>query len=144
MIEPKGSFTAGHDAARVTNAQARKTASVVAVVLLLIAAWNFYRGRTTVVIVTGSLGALLIVAGFFIPPAARLFHIAWMRFAVALGHINSRVLLTLMYYLAITPYGFVSRLVGRDPLRRRGKSLESYWIERKVTKQAREQFERLF
>lgn len=143
MIEPKGSITAGHDAARVTNAQARKTASVVAAVLLLIAAWNFYRGRTTVVIVTGSLGALLIVAGLFIP-AARLFHVAWMRFAVVLGHINSRVLLTLMYYLAITPYGIVSRLVGRDPLRRRGKSLGSYWIERKVTKQAREQFERLF
>jgi hypothetical protein len=143
LIEPEGSVTVNHDA-RVTNAQARKTAAVVAVVLLLIAAWSFYRGRSTAVIIFGSLGALLIVMGFFIPAAARRFHVVWMRFASALGYVNSRILLSLMYYLVFTPYGFVSRLVGRDPLRRRGKKLESYWIERKQTKQSREQFERLF
>lgn len=143
MIEPRGSITVSHDA-RVTGAQARKTAAVVAAVLLSIAAWNFYRGRTTVVIIFGSLGALLVIMGLFIPSASRLFHVGWMRFAAALGYVNSRILLTLMFYGAITPYGFVSRLVGRDPLRRRGKKLESYWIERKTSKQAREQFERLF
>ena len=67
-----------------------------------------------------------------------------MRFAVLLGHVNSRVLLTLVYYLVVTPYGVVSRLVRRDPLRRRGKAVESYWVERKTTRQAREGFERLF
>ena len=55
-----------------------------------------------------------------------------------------RVLLTLVYYLVVTPYGVVTRLVGRDPLRRRGARAESYWVERKTTRQAREQFERLF
>jgi hypothetical protein len=67
-----------------------------------------------------------------------------MKVAVALGHVNSRVLLTLMYYLVFTPYGLLSRLFGRDPLRRRGPALESYWVERKQTRQAKEQFERLF
>jgi hypothetical protein len=128
----------------VTNAQARKSALVVATVLLLIAAWNFYRGRTNVVIIFASIGAALIIAGLFIPAAARAFHKGWMRLAVALGHVNSRVLLTLMYYLVFTPYGLVSRLVGRDPLRRRGERGESYWVERKRTRQEREQFERLF
>ena len=143
MIEPKGSVARGGGAA-VTNAQARKSALLVAGVLLAIAAWNLYRGRTTVVIVLGAISAALVVAGLFVPVAARAFHNAWMRFAVALGHINSRVLLTLMYYLVMTPYGLVSRLVGRDPLRRRGERAESYWIERKRTRQEREQFERLF
>ena len=143
MIEPKGSVTRAAGGA-VTNAQARKSALLVAGVLLGIAAWNLYRGRPTVVLVFGSLGAALIVAGLFVPPAARAFHTAWMKFAVLLGHVNSRVLLTLFYYLAVTPYGFVTRLVGRDPLRRRGAAQESYWVERKVTRQAREQFERLF
>jgi uncharacterized membrane protein HdeD (DUF308 family) len=143
LIEPKGSVTR-HDSAAVTDAQARKSALLVAGVLLLIAAWNFYRGRMTFVFVFGSLGAALIIVGLFVPVAARGFHKGWMRFAAALGHVNSRVLLTLMYYLAITPYGLVSRLAGRDPLRRRGKSGESYWVERKRTRQEREQFERLF
>ncbi len=143
MIEPRESSHAGAHGA-LTEAQARKSALVVAAVLLGLAAWNLYRGRTTVVVVLGSLGALLVVAGLFVPPAARAFHTAWMRFAVLLGHVNSRVLLTLVYYLGVTPYGFVTRLVGRDPLRRRGKQADSYWVERKATRQTREQFERLF
>jgi len=143
LIEPKGSV-AHENAGSVTDAQARKSALLVAAVLLGIAAWNLYRGRTTVVIIFAAVGAALLVAGLFVPAAARAFHTAWMRFAVLLGHVNSRVLLTLMYYLVVTPYGVVTRLVGRDPLRRRGAKAGSYWVERKTTRQAREQFERLF
>ena len=143
MIEPRGSVRSAHDE-RVTDAQARKSALLVAAVLLGIAAWNLYRGRPTVVIIFASVGAALVVAGLLVPPAARAFHVAWMRFAAALGHVNSRVLLTLVYYLAVTPYGLISRLARRDPLRRRGSRDESYWVERKTTRQAREQFERLF
>lgn len=143
MIEPKASGT--HDrAAAVTRAQARKSALVVAAVLLGIAAWNFYRGRTTVVVIFASIGAALVVSGLLVPPAARAFHKAWMRLAVFLGHVNSRVLLMLMYYLVFTPYGLASRLFRRDPLRRRGDRQESYWVERKATRQTKEQFERLF
>ena len=143
MIEPKGSVTHA-DAVAVTDAQARKSALAVAAVLLGIAAWNLYRGRAGVVLVFGALGAALVVVGLLVPPAARAFHTAWMRLAAVLGHVNSRVLLTLVYYLVVTPYGVVTRLVGRDPLRRRGAKGESYWVERKTTRQAREQFERLF
>ena len=144
MIEPKGSVTQ-QTAAGVTDAQARKSALLVAAVLLAIAAWNLYRGRTTVVLIFGSSGAALVVAGLLVPPAARAFHTAWMRFAVLLGHVNSRVLLTLVYYLVVTPYGVVTRLAGRDPLRRRGGAGgESHWVERKATRQSREGFERLF
>ncbi|MFL6256473.1 MAG: SxtJ family membrane protein [Pyrinomonadaceae bacterium] len=143
MIEPKGSV-AQHAAGAVTNAQARKSALLVAAVLLAVAAWNVYRGRPTVVLIFGALGAALLVAGLLVPPAARAFHTAWMKFAGLLGHVNSRVLLTLVYYLVVTPYGVVTRLVGRDPLRRRGAAQGSYWVERKATRQTREQFERLF
>ncbi|HVF57357.1 MAG TPA: SxtJ family membrane protein [Pyrinomonadaceae bacterium] len=129
---------------RLEDAQARKTALVVAFVLLLIAAWNFYRGRTTVFAVTGGAALALVVVGLFVPAAARRFHVLWMRIAVALGWVNSRILLSLMFYGVFTPYRIVSRLVGRDPLHRRGKRKESYWTERKTTRQAREQFERLF
>jgi len=143
LIEPRGSVAVRREE-RVTDTQARKTALVVAAVLLLIAAWNLYRGRMAFVFIFGAVGALLLVAGLLVAPAARAFHKAWMRFAAALGHLNSRVLLTLMYYLAMTPYGFVMRLAGRDPLRRRAKKQASYWVARKTTRQTREQFERLF
>ncbi|MDT7542129.1 MAG: hypothetical protein QOE33_2033 [Acidobacteriota bacterium] len=128
----------------VTNAQARKTALVVGSVLLAIAAWNYHRGRMTIVEIFGAMGALLLIAGLLVPPAARAFHTGWMKFAYALGWVNSRVLLTILFYLVFAPYGFVSRLFGRDPLRRRVKSGDTYWTTRKTTRQTTEQFERLF
>ena len=129
---------------QVTDAQARKTALLVGGVLLLIAAWNVHRGRMTVVWVFGGLGALLVVAGLVVPPAARAFHTGWMKFALALGYVNSRVLLTILFYGVFTPYGFVSRLFGRDPLSRRKAGGETYWTTRARTRQSAEQFERLF
>jgi hypothetical protein len=129
--------------ARVTNVQARKTASVVAAVLALIAAWNLYRGRMTVFAVAGGAALALALAGLLVPSAARRFHVFWMRVAAVLGYVNSRVLLSVLYYGLFAPYGLVSRLL-RDPLGRRGARRESYWVERKRTRQAREQFERLF
>jgi hypothetical protein len=137
-------LTRGHDTPPVTNAQARKTALIVAGVLLSLAAWNYHRGRMTVVAITGGAGAALVVAGLLVPPLARAFHTFWMRVATLLGWVNSRILLGLMFYGVFTPYKLVGRLVGRDPLRRRGRAQASYWIPRKATRQTREQFERTF
>ena len=137
-------MTSARDGKIVTDAQARKTALVVAAVLSGIAAWNLYKGRMTVVAVLGGLALALAVTGLLVPALARRFHVLWMTIAVALGYVNSRVLLSLLFYLVFAPYGFVSRLVKRDPLNRRGPAAESYWTPRKATRQAREGFERLF
>ena len=137
-------MTSARDGKAVTDAQARKTALVVAAVLSGIAAWNLYKGRPTVVAVFGGLALALVVTGFLFPALARRFHVFWMTIAVALGYVNSRVLLSLLFYLVFAPYGFVSRFVKRDPLRRRGAASESYWTPRKATRQTREGFERLF
>jgi hypothetical protein len=132
------------NAQRVTNQQARKTALLVGGVLLLIAAWNFHRGRMRIVEVFGVLGALLVFVGLVVPFAARAFHTGWMKLAHALGWVNSRVLLTVLFYGVFAPYGFLSRLLGRDPLGRRESAGDTYWTTRKVTRQTPEQFERLF
>jgi carbamoyltransferase len=129
---------------QVTNKQARNTALVVAAVLFLIAAWNFYRSRETAWIVFASLSAIFVLMGVFLPKPAKLFHIYWMKLALVLGHINSIILLTLLFYLVFVPYNLISRIIGRDPLRRRGEKGESNWTERETTRQTKERFERLF
>ena len=147
MIEPKleKSRGKGKRASKpVSDKQARKTALIVALVLALIAIWNIYRGRFNVVVVFGAIAVLLTVIGLFVPVAARGFHRVWMGIAGVLGYVNSRILLTILYYLLLTPYGLISRLFGRDPLDRRGASRETYWVKRESTRQTQQQFERLF
>ena len=124
--------------------QARKSALMVAAVLLLIAGWNFWKDRPAVYAVAGVCGVILILIGFASPSASQKFHAGWMRFAGVLGYVNSRILLSLMFFLVITPYGLVMRLFGRDTMNRRGADRDSYWISRRKTRQSREQFERLF
>ena len=128
----------------VSDVQARKTALVVAIVLFLIAGWSAYRGRIPMAAMLGGIGGLLIVIGLFVPFAARGFHHFWMGVAGVLGYINSRIILTTLYYGMFTPYGLLSRLIGRDTLTRRGPGKQSYWVKRETTRQSKEQFERLF
>lgn len=124
--------------------EARKSAFVVAAVCLAIAAWNLYKQRTGVAYPAGAIGAVLAILGLAVPAGARAFHAAWMKIAHALGWVNSRILLGAMFYLAMTPIGWIVRLTGADPLNRRKPARDSYWIPRQVTRPAPEQFERLF
>jgi len=98
----------------------------------------------TLAYAVGAAALILIFNGLFVPPLAKFFHVWWMRLAFALGYVNSRILLTVIYFLVFLPYGLVSRLFRRDPLRRRAAKAESYWIPREKTRQAKEQFERMF
>ena len=132
------------DPKQFTSPEARKTALIVAAVLAAIAAFLLYRGRTTNASISAGLAAGLVVIGLFVPPLAKLFHRVWMWIAVKLGWINSRILLTLVYFLMFVPYKLVSRIVGRDPLSLRQPAGDSYWHKREKTHQEPEQFERLF
>lgn len=137
-------MTNGHEPAVVTDAQARKTALIVAGMLLLLAAWNYHRGRMFVVYALGGAGAALLVIGLLLPPLARGFHVGWMRVATVLGWVNSRILLGLMFYGVFAPYNLVGRLLRRDQLDRRRPPRASYWVARPRTRQTKEQFERTF
>ena len=126
-----------------TLRQARKSALVVAAVFALLGGWQLYRGRPTVAMTLGVLAAILVVCSA-IPPAAIVFHRAWMTLAGVLGYVNSRILLAIIFYFILSPLGLIKRVFGSDLLdRRRGKA-PSYWRHRTATRQTREGFERAF
>lgn len=128
----------------VDAAEARRSALLVAGVFALIAAWSVYRDRETVAMACGGVSVLLLLIGAFSPVAAQGFHRAWMGLAHVLGWVNSRILLSVLFYGILTPIGVIQRLLGRNTLSRRGAGSESYWVRRKAEQQSPEQFERLF
>lgn len=126
-----------------TLKQARKSTLVVATVFGLIAGWQLYRGRVTAAEVLAIISGVLFVCAA-IPIAATTFHKWWMTLAGILGYVNSRIILSALYYLLMTPMGLALRLVGHDPLERRKGKASSYWHQREVTRQTREGYERAF
>ena len=91
-------------------------------VALAIAAVLLWRGRAGRAEIVGGVGALLLVLGLAAPTWLAVPSRIWWKFALLLGWINARVLLTLAYALMLTPLGVWWRASGHDPLdRKRGK-----------------------
>jgi hypothetical protein len=66
-----------------------------------------------------ALAALLALPAAASPALLTYPYKAWMMVGHALGWINTRVILSLFYYVILTPVGIVFRLAGRDSMRRR-------------------------
>jgi hypothetical protein len=90
-------------------------------VLIAIAAVLLWRGRPVAAAITGITGALLVAFGYFAPAALKWPSAAWWRFAMALGYVNARIILTIAFLVILTPIGLIWRLIGRDPVARRRK-----------------------
>ena len=53
------------------------------------------------------------------PAALSYLHRGWARLGLALGWVNTRVILTLLFAISIVPAGLVMRLCGRDRMARK-------------------------
>jgi hypothetical protein len=112
-------------------------------VLAAIAAFSAWRRHVIrAEIVAAVSGALLLAAALqpaWLRPLAR----GWGRAGHALGWVNSRVLLTLLFVVVLCPVGAIARLLGSDPLGRR-RSARSYWMPYSSRSRDRRHYERMF
>ena len=104
-------------------------ALIVSGALLAIAAYQRWRGAEPWVVITlVSIAAVLSLLSAIAPSLLRPVYRGWMRLGEVLGWINTRIILTLVFFLVVTPIGLLMRLFGRSPMEpaRRG---DSYWTD---------------
>lgn len=90
-------------------------------------------------------GSALMLFGVVAPAVLKPIYIVWMSLALVMGFVVSHVLLTVFFFLVITPIGLVARLAGRDFLRlKRTPGADTYWIQRPKREPGRQHFERQF
>jgi polyferredoxin len=76
-------------------------------------------------------GAVLLAHGLIWPRALKYVYIVWMSLAIVLGYIVSTVLLTIFFFLVITPIGLIARLAGKDFLSLKlNRQAPTYWLAR--------------
>jgi hypothetical protein len=115
----------------------------VGAVLSAIALTLAWRGRLVRAEVLGTIGALLLVLGVLRPSLLKWPSAWWWRFSKALGYVNARVLLTLLFVIVLLPMGLIWRLIGRDPLARRARTWPG-WSPYPSRYQDRHHYRRMF
>src|SRR4029453_10985494 len=76
-------------------------------------------------------GVVLTVFGALLPRSLKYPYLAWMSLALVMGFIVSHVILTLFFFLVVTPVGLVARVFGKDFLRLKlDRNTSTYWIPR--------------
>ena len=113
-----------------SSSELRRFGLTVGGIFVLLGALSRWRGHTWPPIVFVTVGVLLFVPGLVAPLVLGPVQRVWMRFAVILGEVNSRIILTVMFYGVFAPFGFVMRRL-RDPLDRSWRDgRETSWIRR--------------
>ena len=54
----------------------------------------------------------------------------WFKFGIFLGKIISPIIMGIIFFLVVTPIGFIMRVFGKDLLNLKYNSNKSYWIEK--------------
>ena len=71
------------------------------------------------------------LAGLIVPMALRPLFGGWMKLGEVLAWINTRIILTILYYGLIVPTGMILRFTGKDPMRLKfERDLDTYRIVR--------------
>ena len=122
----------------------RKFGLMVGGVFLLLGGLFFWRHRSAAPwLITP--GVILFGLGLGAPLSLRKIYIAWMAMAFSLGLIVSTVLLTLFFFVVVTPIAWIAKLSGKDFLSlRMDPFAKSYWRLRTVTHSEPASYEQQF
>jgi len=76
------------------------------------------------------LAVLFLLITVIIPQVLLPLNKLWMRLGLLLGMIVSPIVLGIIFFGLVTPYGVVMRMFGRDELRLKFTKKSSHWISR--------------
>ena len=54
----------------------------------------------------------------------------WFKFGLLLGKIISPIIMGVIFFLVVTPIGFIMKLLGKDLINLKFNNEKSYWIEK--------------
>ena len=122
----------------------KKFGITMGIVLAVFGALFLWRQRNVYVVLFG-ISAFFLFFGLVIPVVLKPIQKVWMSFAITIGWFMSRVLLTILFFIILTPTGLLLRLFGKDfldtDLR---KKKETYWITMDSSKKDKMTYEKQF
>ncbi len=116
-----------NDVAVNTTTKEKEFGQVMALALFLLSIPLCYKENSWWFLFVG-IGLVFLVLAYICPLVLKPIEKVWMLFAKVLSLIMTSIILTLTFFFAVTPMGFLVRLMGKDLLSLKlDKSKTSYW-----------------
>ena len=128
---------------KTSNKDIRSFGITIGIILLIISAMLFYYDKSSYQIIS-YVGSGFIALGIIIPILLKPIYILWMTFAVMLGWVMTRVILSIVFYFIMTPIGLLTRLLGEDFLALKKSNSGSYWNNRDQAVELNQDYEKQF
>ena len=118
-----------------TAAAGRKFGFTVGIAFLVLAAIAAWRGHPITLRVLGSLGGLLVLGGLIAPTALGPVEKTWMKFALLLSKVTTPIFMGVVYFVILTPIGFLRRAFAGSALVHKQGDL-GFWADRSGSRSA--------
>ena len=112
-----------------SEAKRLRTFGLILAALLALFCWRWGRKGWQVAPWTGGLSVLSALLALARPLWLEPLERNWMKVARVVAKVNTTVILTLLFYLVVTPLGIIIRLTSGDPLESKPEG-GSYWKKR--------------
>ena len=99
------------------------------IVFLLIALWPLFKGDS-LRIWSLLIAIIFLVLGLLNSKILNPFKRIWIKFGEILGKMIAPLVLSIVYFIVITPIGLLLRIFGKDLLGIKFLKKKSYWIKR--------------
>ncbi len=122
----------------------RRFGIVLGIILAIIATVLLIKGKSTYLYFYGA-GLFSVLVGLVVPVIMKPVFILFLYIGHGLGFVMTRVLLSILYYLVMTPIGLIARLFGKHflPVKFSGGE-SSYWLETSRIDDEKENYENQF
>jgi cytochrome b subunit of formate dehydrogenase len=122
------------------NREIRKFGGIALVFFGFLSALGFFTNKPLPTYIFGFL-TILGLGFIIIPSPLRPIYTTWLKIAHFIGRIVTTLILTLAYYMVITPSALIKRMISGSPIPNRpNKQKASYWVDRIEPTQPKERF----
>ena len=116
-------------------AQGRKFAFTLGIALVVLGSFSLWRGHVIAPYVLMVPGVVLLLAGIAIPQHLGPVECAWMGLGHKLSIVMTPIMMFVIYYGAVTPFGLLMRAFGKRPLTENRKA-DTTWADRGAKRQS--------
>ena len=114
------------------NLPSNKSFGIVFFLFFLILAVFFYVKNSPIILISILilLSVFFLISGLLQSKILTPLNKIWFKFGILLGKIISPIIMGIIFFLVVTPIGFIMRLIGKDLLNLKYQNIQSYWIKK--------------